>query len=260
MRGAAFLSGVAEAIVVDIGGTTSDVGALHKGFPRQATVAVEVGGVRTNFRMPDVFSIGLGGGSLVVDDRRGIEVGPTSVGYRLTSEALVFGGSTLTTTDVIVAAGRADLGDPRRSRISPKDLIARTQASDRRHARGLRRALAPLARAVAGHRRRRRLDPRRGPDRRARSGQAESLRRRQRGRRGDRAGLGRGRSRLFAGRDRPRAERSTTRSGARPTPRSPPARARQRSRSSTSRTCRSPICPATRRACASRSSENLHVG
>ena len=62
MRGAAFLSGVADAIVVDIGGTTSDVGSLQKGFPRQATVAVDVGGVRTNFRMPDVFSIGLCGG------------------------------------------------------------------------------------------------------------------------------------------------------------------------------------------------------
>ena len=69
MRGAAFLSGVTEAIVVDIGGTTSDVGSLHHGFPRQASVAVDVGGVRTNFRMPDVFSIGLGGGSLVVETR-----------------------------------------------------------------------------------------------------------------------------------------------------------------------------------------------
>ena len=73
MRGAAFLSGVSEAIVVDIGGTTTDVGSLHKGFPRQATVAVEVGGVRTNFRMPDVFSIGLGGGSLVVDGEAGVK-------------------------------------------------------------------------------------------------------------------------------------------------------------------------------------------
>ena len=82
MRGAAFLSGVSDAIVVDIGGTTSDVGALHKGFPRQATVAVEIGGVRTNFRMPDVFSIGLGGGSLVVDGVGGVTVGPRSVGYR----------------------------------------------------------------------------------------------------------------------------------------------------------------------------------
>jgi len=128
IRGAAFLSGVAEAIVVDIGGTTSDVGALHKGFPRQATVAVEVGGVRTNFRMPDVFSFGLGGGSLVVDGPKGVKIGPTSVGYKLNKEALVFGGSTLTTTDVIVAAGRAFLGDHAKVAHLDPGLIARTEA------------------------------------------------------------------------------------------------------------------------------------
>jgi N-methylhydantoinase A/oxoprolinase/acetone carboxylase beta subunit len=128
MRGAAFLSGVSEAVVVDIGGTTSDVGSLHKGFPRQATVAVEVGGVRTNFRMPDVFSFGLGGGSHVVDGPDGVKVGPLSVGYRLTEDSLAFGGKQMTTTDVIVAAGRADLGDKSRlASISP-DLIARTEA------------------------------------------------------------------------------------------------------------------------------------
>jgi N-methylhydantoinase A/oxoprolinase/acetone carboxylase beta subunit len=128
IRGAAFLSGVAEAIVVDIGGTTSDVGALHKGFPRQATIAVEVGGVRTNFRMPDVFSFGLGGGSLVVDGPGGVKIGPTSVGYKLTREALVFGGETLTTTDIVVAAGRAHLGHHGKvAHLSP-DLIVRTEA------------------------------------------------------------------------------------------------------------------------------------
>ncbi|WP_137152248.1 hydantoinase/oxoprolinase family protein [Devosia sp. FKR38] len=127
MRGAAFLSGVADAIVVDIGGTTSDVGSLHKGFPRQATVAVEVGGVRTNFRMPDVFSIGLGGGSHVVETDKGITVGPTSVGYRIVTEALIFGGTTLTTSDVIVAAGRAELGDRSKVAHLTADFIARTQ-------------------------------------------------------------------------------------------------------------------------------------
>jgi N-methylhydantoinase A/oxoprolinase/acetone carboxylase beta subunit len=127
MRGAAFLSGVDDAIVVDIGGTTSDVGSLQKGFPRQATVAVEVGGVRTNFRMPDVFSIGLGGGSLVVDGDGGVKVGPTSVGYRIVSEALVFGGDTLTTTDVAVAAGYPGLGDASKVSHLPKDLLDRTQ-------------------------------------------------------------------------------------------------------------------------------------
>ena len=128
IRGAAFLSGVSDAIVVDIGGTTSDVGALHKGFPRPATMAVEVGGVRTNFRMPDVFSMGLGGGSLVVDGPKGVAVGPRSVGYKLVTEALVFGGSTLTTTDVVVAAGQALLGDPAKVAGLAPDLIARTEA------------------------------------------------------------------------------------------------------------------------------------
>jgi len=128
IRGAAFLSGVSDAIVVDIGGTTSDVGALRKGFPRPATVAVEVGGVRTNFRMPDVFSFGLGGGSLVVDLPSGVSIGPRSVGYRLVTEALVFGGSTLTTTDVVVAAGRATLGDPLNVEHLGADLIERTEA------------------------------------------------------------------------------------------------------------------------------------
>ncbi|MBZ5762518.1 hydantoinase/oxoprolinase family protein [Rhizobium sp. VS19-DR104.2] len=128
MRGAAFLSGVSDAIVVDIGGTTSDVGSLHKGFPRQATVAVEVGGVRTNFRMPDVFSIGLGGGSHVVDTDQGLKIGPVSVGYRIKTEALVFGGRTMTTTDISVAAGHADLGDASKVSHLSKDLLERAEA------------------------------------------------------------------------------------------------------------------------------------
>jgi N-methylhydantoinase A/oxoprolinase/acetone carboxylase beta subunit len=129
MRGAAFLSGVADGIVIDVGGTTTDVGSLHKGFPRQASVAVEIGGVRTNFRMPDVFSIGLGGGSLVVEDKDGkVTVGPRSVGYKLTSEALIFGGKTLTTSDITVAAGLADFGDKAKVAHLPKALIAKARA------------------------------------------------------------------------------------------------------------------------------------
>ena len=109
MRGAAFLSGLKDAIVVDVGGTTTDVGVLQHGFPRVAALAVDIGGVRTNFRMPDTYSIGLGGGSLIEKDP--LKVGPQSVGYELTTKALVFGGDTLTTTDIIVASGAEDIGD-----------------------------------------------------------------------------------------------------------------------------------------------------
>jgi N-methylhydantoinase A/oxoprolinase/acetone carboxylase beta subunit len=129
MRGAAFLSGVEEAIVIDIGGTTTDVGSLHKGFPRQATTTVEIGGVRTNFRMPDVFSIGLGGGSLVVEDKSGkVTVGPRSVGYKLITDALCFGGKTLTTSDIMVASGAADFGDRSKVAHLPQALIQKTKA------------------------------------------------------------------------------------------------------------------------------------
>src|SRR2546430_10701813 len=110
MRGAGFLSRLADALVVDVGGTPPAVAALRHGFPREANNVVEVGGVRTLFRMPDLLSLGLGGGSLVTLDP--LSIGPVSVGYRLTTESRVFGGTTLTATDVGVAAGLLDLRDP----------------------------------------------------------------------------------------------------------------------------------------------------
>ncbi len=112
MRGAAFLAESKEAMVVDIGGTTSDIGMLLHGFPREAAVAVDIGGVRTNFRMPDVLALGLGGGSIVRED--GARIGPDSVGYELTEKAMVFGGDVMTATDIVVAAGAADIGERKR--------------------------------------------------------------------------------------------------------------------------------------------------
>jgi N-methylhydantoinase A/oxoprolinase/acetone carboxylase beta subunit len=123
MRGGAFLSGADNAVIVDIGGTTSDIGVLVKGFPREAATEVEIAEVRTNFRMPDIISIGLGGGSLVVED----SVGPQSVGYELTTKALVFGGETLTATDVAVAAGLVSIGDPSRVEHLDHDLVDRAR-------------------------------------------------------------------------------------------------------------------------------------
>ncbi|MFD7617430.1 hydantoinase/oxoprolinase family protein, partial [Streptomyces sp. NPDC059802] len=96
------------------------------GFPREAAGESEAAGIRTNFRIPDVLSLGIGGGSLVSPDG---ETGPRSVGFRLTEEALVFGGTTLTATDLAVAAGRADIGD--RSRVAHLDPEFTARALDR---------------------------------------------------------------------------------------------------------------------------------
>jgi len=123
MRGAAFLSGLADCAVVDIGGTTSDVGVLTHGFPREATTEVDIGGVRSNFRMPDVLSVGLGGGSKVRSEGDAVSVGPDSVGYELGRQALVFGGQTLTATDLAVAGGWAQVGDADRVRALDSRLV-----------------------------------------------------------------------------------------------------------------------------------------
>jgi N-methylhydantoinase A/oxoprolinase/acetone carboxylase beta subunit len=141
MRGAAFLASLESgsmsgeaALVVDIGGTSTEVGMLlcvpfasrvphahadhtymeyrPSGFPRQAAAHHLLCGVRLNFAMPQVTSIGLGGGSIVREHANKTTIGPDSVGYRILFEGLVFGGSTLTATDIVVAAGRApEIGD-----------------------------------------------------------------------------------------------------------------------------------------------------
>jgi N-methylhydantoinase A/oxoprolinase/acetone carboxylase beta subunit len=113
IRGAAFLTGTMDALVVDVGGTSTDVGVLVNGFPRESSLGVEIGGIRTNFRMPDLVTIALGGGSTISSESGTTRIGPQSVGYRLLAEALVFGGATPTLTDSAVATGRAALGDAR---------------------------------------------------------------------------------------------------------------------------------------------------
>ena len=130
IRGASFLTGLKDAVVVDVGGTTADLGALTHGFPRESLLAVEIGGVRTNFRMPDIISIGLGGGSIVRKHEDGrVTVGPDSVGYQVLTRALCFGGDVLTATDIAVASGAAEgVGDPSKVADLDPELVQAASA------------------------------------------------------------------------------------------------------------------------------------
>lgn len=136
MTGAAFLAGLDkprlagasanQVLVLDIGGTTTDVCALlPSGFPRQAPNFVSVGGVRTAFSMPEVLSVGLGGGSRIGKNADGVvTVGPDSVGHYLTTKALVFGGEVTTSTDIVVAAKKDNIGHVSRVASVPAGVIA----------------------------------------------------------------------------------------------------------------------------------------
>ncbi|KAG7693567.1 hypothetical protein KL914_004815 [Ogataea haglerorum] len=110
MRGAAILCSQDPAvkgrnvIVCDVGGTTTDVGMLlASGFPRQSATYSYAGGVRINFSMPHVESIGLGGGSIVRHEGGRVGVGPDSTGAEIVSRGILFGGDTITASDVTIA-------------------------------------------------------------------------------------------------------------------------------------------------------------
>lgn len=126
MRGAVFLSGIKEGVVCDVGGTTTDLGYLISGFPREANNVIRIGGVRTLFRMPDLFSIALGGGTIVHDDAT---VGPLSVGYELFEKSVCCGGQTLTATDLLVHQDMLNIGNrDTLSHLSP-DFVAQVMAN-----------------------------------------------------------------------------------------------------------------------------------
>ncbi|OJD12468.1 hypothetical protein AJ78_06939 [Emergomyces pasteurianus Ep9510] len=112
IRGAAYLAGQSlggdGAVVVDIGGTTTDVGfLLRNGYPRLASSRTEIAGIKVNLEVLQVESIALGGGSLVCTGADGdnVFVGPGSVGYEITTKALCFGGTIPTATDIAVLSG-----------------------------------------------------------------------------------------------------------------------------------------------------------
>ncbi|WP_017030087.1 hydantoinase/oxoprolinase family protein, partial [Vibrio breoganii] len=78
----------------------ADIGALVHGYPRESSIAVELGEVRTNFRMPDILALAIGGGTVVREQEQGYTLGPDSVGHELLQKGKSFGGETLTLTDV----------------------------------------------------------------------------------------------------------------------------------------------------------------
>jgi N-methylhydantoinase A/oxoprolinase/acetone carboxylase beta subunit len=78
--GARFLSGVERALVIDIGGTTTDIAVLDHGRVNVSEEGTSVGPYRTAVRAANIRSIGLGGDSMInFDVENNILVGPNRV-------------------------------------------------------------------------------------------------------------------------------------------------------------------------------------
>ncbi|WP_282609253.1 hydantoinase/oxoprolinase family protein [Pelagibius sp. Alg239-R121] len=75
--GATFLAGQSDMLVVDIGGTTSDIAVLRNGRPLLSADGATIGGWRTMVQAIAVQTFGLGGDSEVQMDRgSGLTLGP----------------------------------------------------------------------------------------------------------------------------------------------------------------------------------------
>lgn len=79
VAGAGYLTGLADAVVVDVGGTTTDTAAIEGGIVRTCEEGASVGGWRTHVKALDMRTLGLGGDSHIVFERRKLHVGPRRV-------------------------------------------------------------------------------------------------------------------------------------------------------------------------------------
>lgn len=125
IRGAAVVAGMSHAVVVDVGGTSTDIGIVKNDFPIMENAPFSLtpdSDIICQFPKPRVESIGLGGGSCVVINDDDIQIGPQSVGHEL-DKSISFGGDVLTLTDVGILLDRL----PLTGQVSKKDLYSKLQ-------------------------------------------------------------------------------------------------------------------------------------
>lgn len=80
LMGGKVLSGIDNCIVIDMGGTSTDIALMDEGFPRLNKEGAVVGDWRTRVKGIDIWTCGLGGDSNVaMDNRRNIKIGPDRV-------------------------------------------------------------------------------------------------------------------------------------------------------------------------------------
>jgi N-methylhydantoinase A/oxoprolinase/acetone carboxylase beta subunit len=95
-----------EEVVLDIGGTTTDIAILVNGVPLLKPLGMRMGGYNTLVRALRTVSIGVGGDSWVRLENGVLKVGPDRKG-----RALAYGGPEPTPTDALITLGLAKGGE-----------------------------------------------------------------------------------------------------------------------------------------------------
>lgn len=106
-----FASEEAETLVLDIGGTTTDMAILIKRVPLLDPVGCQLGGYKTLIRSLRTYSIALGGDSAVRVEDGKLRIGPQREG-----RAMAYGGAVPTPTDALFVLGKIANGDQEAAR------------------------------------------------------------------------------------------------------------------------------------------------
>lgn len=77
--GAKFLTGEKESVIIDIGGTTTDIGVLRNGLPHLDAEGAMIGGWRTRVKAVDIMTSGIGGDSRIIVMGENITLSPQRV-------------------------------------------------------------------------------------------------------------------------------------------------------------------------------------
>ncbi len=106
MGSVAFSSEDEDTLIMDIGGTTTDMSILINRVPLLAPLGIRLGDYKTLIRSLDTLSIGVGGDSVVKIKSGQFEVGPERLG-----PAMAYGGPVPTPTDALFVLEEMKNGD-----------------------------------------------------------------------------------------------------------------------------------------------------
>ena len=124
VTGAQFLSGLRDGLVVDMGGTTTDIAALSGGMCSVSEEGALLSGWRTRVRALEIRTFGLGGDSEIVLRPDGsVHIGPRKV-VPLCRAAVTAGRAGLTPTDLLHVSGTYREWDAQRARAGLREAAA----------------------------------------------------------------------------------------------------------------------------------------
>jgi N-methylhydantoinase A/oxoprolinase/acetone carboxylase beta subunit len=98
IRGASILSGLTRCIVVDIGGSTIDVGRILNGQPEVTVGSTSILDIDVNMRVPKMYSLPYGGGSLISIEEDSVVIKET-IASNIEQQGISWGGNSWTLTD-----------------------------------------------------------------------------------------------------------------------------------------------------------------